>query len=320
MHMFEGLGEKQIQFTGMDNNNDISRDANKIINDLNRNRIFDRNTMVENISELKSRIDNCNLQTDLQGKNKTNDISLMRLNMPIFKEINQNNENLKNIRENKLLLNADKSNNNNLCLKNNLTTLGSINHLNNKQKMYGYNINESGTVFSDSYKDLTLPKKINNEPHRDIARNNTREYDIYPKYQVNPHTDISLKQTSKNEVCVTNIKTEKVCLNEIFNSPKSEENNDTIKMQEDIDLFMHFIKDVKKKYHKENNYIRENERPMYYKYKRDDIHDTLCLISESSAFGSDGNEQFSCSFCNMKYTYRRCLMNHIKKKHRNSVK
>lgn len=95
---------------------------------------------------------------------------------------------------------------------------------------------------------------------------------------------------------------------------KSKLYRDTVS-EKDLKLFLYFIRsvnDTQPQIMIENN----SNIPMYYKYRRDNINDTLCLVSESSAFGSDGNEMYICGYCTMKYVYKRCLINHIKSKHK----
>lgn len=83
-------------------------------------------------------------------------------------------------------------------------------------------------------------------------------------------------------------------------------------------LFMYFITDVNKKYR--NLSINNVIHTVPNVQKHEDVQEIVIMPSESSVFGSEGGEQYNCSFCNMKYTYRRCLVNHIKKKHKHRLK
>lgn len=163
-----------------------------------------------------------------------------------------------------------------------------------------------------------------NRQRRYISENNKVRAQINSSHY-GFHNNNSLTQIKPKQNDFHQIKNRDQCVLEHHNNIKNKSMDSIGSMDDDLrydtELFMYFITNVNKKVKSdykgkiEATKIKE-EKPSYYKHKRDNVQDVLCLVSESSVYGSDGDDQYSCSFCNMKYTYRRCLINHLKKKHR----
>lgn len=325
MHMFEGFGENKIEFSKVGDKGDIIGVNSHMhgFNAMNRPQIHDRRILMENMSDLKARGNEHSDKTDYYGDtNNENQSSFQRINKQIMNYIKKSKENTKNKKNLFLLLNKDKFGNNNLCLKNNRIESNCIKDMKVKHNPLAPPFKDMKLLYPDGVTESKRTEKENvdiNHHNYELYGRSSMYKDRSDRFDSNYTKSISSRS---DQFDLSGQKTPSLEYNQNVHSQTfNEDKSETNKMQEDIELFMYFIKDINKDAYNEDDVgKKDQERPMYYKYKRDDIHDTLCLISESSAFGSDGNEQFSCSFCNMKYTYRRCLMNHIKKKHRNSIK
>lgn len=325
--MYEEVDEKQIEFKNSTEKKQVI--ANRSVSygpkEIKKSYFQDRQTPIDRFPDNKKHFNNFTEKVNYYDVRDSSQSSFQRINKQVLNYIKKSKENTKNKKNLFLLLNKDKFRNNNLGSKSNRLEGDCIREQdfveiykekqNNELKMFHPELS------SDSHKIDKYVPRLGRDNHENYLRfdlGNKEKIKNQPKligdqFESEPRSNFDLLSHSS-----------------LINEPNKNLNipiNNTDKMQydkikEESELFMYFIKDINRSNDSVESSIQKKkfERPMYYKYKRDDIHDTLCLISESSAFGSDGNEQFSCSFCNMKYTYRRCLMNHIKKKHRGKVK
>lgn len=145
----------------------------------------------------------------------------------------------------------------------------------------------------------TLSKTVENNAHPKISERNTEIY--FKDREINPLLE-------DNNFITKSI--------DIYNEKPFQSTT----IDEETELFLNFIRNVNENQEKYRCYSEPSEIPMHFKYRNEDHYTPLHLVSENGTFGSDCAEQYVCIFCNMKYTYRRCLMNHIKKKHRHAIK